>query len=64
MPIEKLDQVRKSDVDPASITLNINLQRTLCCAECGKSGVTLRRIRNGGKKIKPARYLCQDCWRK
>jgi len=63
MPIEKF-QEHMSDVDPRSITLNINLQHQLCCSLCGESGFTLRRVKDSkGKKVKPARYICGECYK-
>ena len=65
MPIEKLgNKVWKTDTDPSSITLNIRMQKTLCCSECGETSFTLLRVKGAdGKKFKPARYICKECYK-
>lgn len=69
MPIDKLEKPRLTDVDPSSITLNINMQRQLCCSECGETQFTLRRVREpdeNGKlvKVRPAKYVCVECYKR
>ena len=64
MPIDKLEKPRSTDVNLSSITLNIAMQRTICCSECGESQFTLRRVRDEeGKKVKPSKYICTECYR-
>jgi len=68
MPVEKLE-VRKTDVDPSSLTLNLFMQRVICCSECGETQFTLHRIREKDKngklvKVKPAKYICTECLKK
>lgn len=63
MPIEKFREI-KSSVDPSSLTLNINLQNQICCSECGETRFTLRRVKDSeGRKIKPAKYVCSECYK-
>jgi formylmethanofuran dehydrogenase subunit E len=65
MPIEKLGaEVRDSDIDPSSITMNRKMQRQLCCSRCGETQFGLRRVRDkNGKKIRPAKYICMECYK-
>jgi len=52
MPIDKLDSintVRRLDTN------------FVCCKVCGETKRTLYRVREGGKKTKPAKYLCARC---
>jgi formylmethanofuran dehydrogenase subunit E len=65
MPIEKLEVVRKTDTDPSSTTLNILMQKQLCCSECGETQFTLRRVRDeNNRKVRPARYVCMECYKR
>lgn len=65
MPVDKLDKPRNTDVDPSSITLNIHMQKVICCGECGETRFTLRRVRGeDDKKIRPARFICVECYKK
>ncbi len=65
MPIEKMEEIRNTDVDPSSVTLNTQMQKVLCCAECGEVQFTLRRAKDAnGNKIKPARFVCQECYKR
>ena len=65
MPIDKLEKPRITDVDPSSITLNMFMQRIICCSECGETQFTLRRVRSeDGKKTRPARFICVECYKK
>lgn len=68
MPVEKLE-IRKTDVDPSSLALNMFLQKVICCSECGESQFTLRRVceedENGKMvKVRPAKYICVECYKK
>ncbi len=64
MPIERLgSEVRNSDIDPSSLTLNIRMQKQICCSECGETQFTLRRVRDkDNKKVVPAKYICGECY--
>uniref|UniRef100_A0A6M3LBJ3 Uncharacterized protein n=1 Tax=viral metagenome TaxID=1070528 RepID=A0A6M3LBJ3_9ZZZZ len=63
MPIEKLGELRKSDVYPSSITLNLKMQRQICCSECGETQFSLRRVRDeNDRKVRPAKYICGECY--
>ena len=65
MPVDKLEKPRKTDVDPSSITLNMFMQRAICCSECGETQFTLRRVKSeGGEKIRPAMFICVECYKK
>jgi len=65
MPIDKLEKPRITDVDPSSITLNMFMQRTVCCSECSETQFTLRRVKDKyGKKVKPAKFICTECYKK
>ena len=62
MPIDKLEKPKLTDVDPSSITFNLNMQRQICCSECGETQFTLFRVRDeSGKKVRPAKYICKEC---
>ena len=62
MPIDKLEKPRLTDVDPTSITLDLNLNRKLSCYKCGHSDRTLKRVRDDeGNKVRPAKYICTRC---
>jgi len=62
MPIDKLGKPKLTDVDPSSITFNLNMQRQICCSECGETQFTLYRVRDTeGRKVKPAKYICPEC---
>lgn len=63
MTIEKF-QTQVGDIDSRSITLNTNMQHQICCSECGETSFTLRRVKDSeGKKVKPARYVCVECYK-
>ena len=63
MPIDKQEQ-RKSDIDPGSLKQSMTLKNMLCCSECNDIN-QLRRVRDDdGRKIKPAQYICEDCYRR
>ena len=63
MPVIKLGELRESDTDPSSITLNIRMQKVLCCSACGETQFGLRRVRDeSNRKIKPAKYICGECY--
>ena len=69
MPVDKLEKPRKTDVDPSSLTLNMFMQKVLCCSECGETQFTLRRVREkdeNGKmvKVKPSKYICTECYKR
>lgn len=65
MPIEKLGaEVRKTDVDPSSLTMNLRMQKQICCSECGETQFGLRRVKDAkGKKVRPAKYICEECYK-
>lgn len=54
MPIEKL--VNESD----SIIIE-NFVIKMCCYKCKETQFTLFRIKENGKKIEPAKYICEIC---
>jgi len=63
MPIDK-QEPRKSDVDPGSLKQSVQLQNLICCSECSDTN-SLRRVRDSeGRKIKPAQYICEDCYQR
>jgi len=65
MPIDKLEKPRITDIDSSSITLNMFMQRTICCSECGETQFTLCRVKGeDGKKVKPAKFICVECYKK
>lgn len=65
MPVDKLEKPRVTDVDPSSRTLNIVMQRVICCSECGKTQLTLCRVKDkNGKKVKPPKFVCVECYKK
>ena len=69
MPIDKLEKPRLTDVDPSSLTLNMYMQKVMCCSRCGETQFTLRRMciedENGKMaKIKPAKYVCVECYKR
>ena len=64
MPVDKLEKPRDTDVDPDSVTLNMFMQRVICCGECGETQFTLRRVKKEGRKTKPAKFICVECYKK
>jgi len=65
MPIDKLEKPRVTDITPSSITMNMFMQRVVCCSECGETQFTLRRVKDErGKKIRPAKFICVECYKK
>jgi len=61
MPIDKLENPKLTNVDSNSIA---HMQRQICCFRCGETLTTLRRVRDEtGKKIKPAKYICMECYK-
>lgn len=38
--------------------------RHICCYKCQETQLKLIRIRENGKKIKPAKYVCEICFKK
>jgi len=65
MPVDKLEKLRKTDIDLSSITLNVFMHRVICCSECGETQFTLRRVRDKeGKKIKPSKFICVECYKR
>jgi len=63
MPVDKLGKV-VSDVDPTSLTMNVRLQRVICCSKCGETQFTLRRVKDEqGNKVKPSKFICVECYK-
>lgn len=63
MPIDKLDgEVRKSDTAPECNLFDHDKGVTrLCCHKCGDDEVQLFRVKENGKKTRPAKYVCRKC---
>ena len=62
MPIDKIEKTRPSDVDPASKAQDIHFNKVICCSLCGSYTRQLKRVRDaGGKRVRPARYICTEC---
>lgn len=65
MPVDKLEERRPTDTDPSSITYNSKMQRVICCSECSEGSFTMRRVKDAdGNRVRPAKYICQPCWKK
>lgn len=65
MPVDKLEKLRSTDIDSSSITTNSSMQHVICCSECGETQFTLRGVKDkNGKRTKPAKFICINCFKK